>query len=67
MLTTANWTQMQNVKLDPFEQTVGTDQKTALSMGGLCAYPSTAYIHNRTILRIGQGIVLCRTGAQVNR
>ena len=67
MLTTANWTPMQKVKLDPFERTVGADQKTALSMGGSFASPSTAYIHHRTILRIGQGIVLCRTGAQVNR
>ena len=67
MLTTTNWTQMQNVKLDPFEQTVGADQKTALSMGGSFAYPSTAYIHKGTILRIGQGIVLCRTGTQINR
>ena len=65
MLTTDKWTQIQNVKLDPFEQTAGTDQKTALSMGGSLSSPSTAYIHNRTILRIGQGIVLCRTGTQV--
>jgi hypothetical protein len=67
VLTTDKWTQIQNVKLYPFEQTAGTDQKTALSMGGSYASPSTAYIHHRTILRIGDGIVLCRTGAQVNR
>ena len=67
MLTTDNWTQIQNVKLDPFEQIVGTDQKTALSIEGSLASPSTAYIHNRYILRIGQGSVLCRTGTHVNR
>ena len=67
MLTTANWTPMQKVKLDPFEQTVGADQKTALSMGGSFAYPSTAYIHNRNMLRIGQVIVLWRTVTQVGR
>jgi len=48
------WTQVQNIKRDPFEQAVGEDQKTLLSVGGALASPSTAYLYNWNLLPIGQ-------------
>jgi arylsulfatase len=52
------WTQVQNIKRDPFEQAVGEDQKTALSMGGAIAAPMTAYQYDWNMLPIGQMIAL---------
>jgi arylsulfatase len=43
---TYHWTQVQNIKRDPFEQAVGPDQKTNLSVGGALAAPSSAYIYD---------------------
>ncbi len=37
------WAQVQNIRRDPFEQAVGEEQKSVLSMGGTLASPSTAY------------------------
>src|SRR5262245_47133731 len=53
--TTYHWTQIANIKRDPFETTVGADQKSLLGMGGALAAPSTAYLYNWNILPIGQG------------
>lgn len=53
-----NWTQIQNIKRDPFEQAVGPDMQSALAMGGALAAPSTAYIYNCNMLPIGQQIAL---------
>ena len=52
--TTYHWTQIDNIKRDPFEQAVGEDQKTFMSIGGALAAPSTAYIYDWNILPIGQ-------------
>ena len=52
--TTFHWTQLQNIKRDPFETTVGADQKSLLGYGGALAAPSTAYLYNWNILPIGQ-------------
>jgi len=52
--TTYHWTQVQNIKRDPFEQAVGMDQKTLLGMGGALAAPSTAYIYDWNLVPIGQ-------------
>ncbi len=49
-----HWTMVQNLKRDPFEQAVGTDQKTAMSMGGAIGGPVTAYIYDWNMLPIGQ-------------
>jgi arylsulfatase len=49
-----HWTMIQNIKRDPFEQSVGPDQKTAMSMGGAIGAPATAYIYDWNILPIGQ-------------
>jgi arylsulfatase A-like enzyme len=52
--TTYSWTQIANIKRDPFEITVGSDSKSLLGMGGALAAPSTAYLYNWNILPIGQ-------------
>jgi hypothetical protein len=52
-LTTFHFTLVQNIKRDPFEQAVGTSQKTVMSFGGALASPSTAYIYDWNMLPIG--------------
>jgi arylsulfatase len=49
-----HFTLVQNIKRDPFEQAVGPNQKTALSLGGALASPATAYIYDWNMLPIGQ-------------
>jgi arylsulfatase len=51
---TFHWTQVQNIKRDPFEQSVGDAQKSVLSLGGALAAPSTAYLYDWNLLPIGQ-------------
>jgi len=49
---------VQNIKRDPFEQAVGIDQKTAMSIGGVLGSPSTAFIYDWNLLPIGQQLWL---------
>jgi arylsulfatase len=49
-----HWTLVQNIKRDPFEQAVGLNQKTAMSLGGALGGPVTAYIYDWNMLPIGQ-------------
>jgi arylsulfatase A-like enzyme len=49
-----HWTMVQNIKRDPFEQNVGQNQKSAMSVGGSLAAPTTAYIYDWNMLPIGQ-------------
>lgn len=51
---TYHWTQVDNIKRDPFEQAVAEDQKTLLGYGGALAAPSTAYIYDWNVVPIGQ-------------
>jgi hypothetical protein len=53
-----HFTLVQNIKRDPFEQAVGVDQKTALSIGGALASPSTAFLYDWNLLPIGQQLWL---------
>ena len=53
-LTPYYFTLVQNIKRDPFEQAVGPNQKTALSLGGSLAGPVTGYIYDWNMLPIGQ-------------
>lgn len=53
-----HFTLVQNIKRDPFEQAVGIDQKTALSLGGAIAAPMTAFIYDWNMLPIGQQLWL---------
>ncbi len=55
---TFTWTQVQNIKRDPFEQAVGPDKQSAFAFGGALAAPSTAYVYNWNMLPIGQQIAL---------
>ena len=53
-VVTYHWTQVNNIKRDPYEQAVAEDQKTLLGYGGALAAPSTAYIYDWNLLPIGQ-------------
>src|SRR5213082_4307541 len=49
-----HFTLVQNIKRDPFEQNVGVDQKSAMSMGGALGGPMTAFQYDWNMLPIGQ-------------
>jgi hypothetical protein len=53
-----HFTLVQNIKRDPFEQAVGIDQKSALSLGGAIAAPMTAFLYDWNLLPIGQQLWL---------
>ncbi len=53
-----HWTLVQNIKRDPFEQSVGTAQKSAMSLGGALAGPVSAYQYDWNMLPIGQQLWL---------
>ncbi len=50
-----HWTLVDNIKRDPFEQTVGFGQtKSGMELGGALASPTTAYLYDWNMLPIGQ-------------
>jgi arylsulfatase A-like enzyme len=49
-----HFTLVQNIKRDPFEQAVGIDQKSAMSIGGTLGAPMTAFQYDWNMLPIGQ-------------
>jgi arylsulfatase len=53
-----HFTLVQNIKRDPFEQAVGLDQKTAMSIGGAIGAPMTAFQYDWNMLPIGQQLWL---------
>ncbi|MDI2058970.1 MULTISPECIES: sulfatase-like hydrolase/transferase [Bradyrhizobium] len=53
-----HWTQVVNIKRDPFETSIGSQQKTLFGMGGAIASPSTAYVYDWNMLPIGQQLWL---------
>lgn len=53
-----HWTQIVNIKRDPFETSVGQQIKTLFGMGGAIASPSTAYVYDWNMLPIGQQLWL---------
>jgi arylsulfatase len=53
-LVSYHMTLVQNIKHDPFEQAVGQQQKSALSLGGLLGAPMTAWQYDFNILPLGQ-------------
>jgi arylsulfatase A-like enzyme len=57
-LTKYNFTMVQNIKRDPFEQYVATDQKSSMSLGGALGGPVTGYIYDWNMLPIGQQLAL---------
>jgi arylsulfatase len=57
-LTPFHFTLVQNIKRDPFEQAVGVDQKSAMSLGGALGGPMTAFQYDWNMLPIGQQLWL---------
>ncbi len=53
-----SWTQVVNIKRDPFETSVGEQLKTLFGTGGALAGPVTAYVYNWNMLPIGQALWL---------
>jgi arylsulfatase len=53
-----HFTLVQNIKRDPFETSVGIDQKSAMSLGGALAAPMTAFQYDWNMLPIGQQLWL---------
>ncbi len=53
-----HFTLVQNIKRDPFEQNVGIDQKSAMSLGGTLGGPATAFQYDWNMLPIGQQLWL---------
>ena len=53
-----HWTQVVNVKRDPFEISIGQQFKTLFGMGGAISSPSTAYVYDWNMLPIGQALWL---------
>ena len=53
-----HWTQVVNIKRDPFETSVGEYQKTLMGVGGAIAAPVTAYQYDWNMLPIGQALWL---------
>jgi arylsulfatase A-like enzyme len=53
-----HWTQVVNIKRDPFETSIGSHNKTLFGMGGALASPSTAYVYDWNMLPIGQALWL---------
>jgi arylsulfatase len=52
--STYHWTQINNLKRDPFERSVASAEGTLLGYGGALAAPSTAFIYDWNLLPIGQ-------------
>ena len=53
-----HWTQVVNIKRDPFETSIGEQTKTLMGMGGALAGPVTAYQYDWNMLPIGQQLWL---------
>lgn len=53
-----HWTQIVNIKRDPFETSIGNQLKTLQGVGGALAGPLTAYAYDWNLLPIGQQLWL---------
>jgi arylsulfatase len=53
-----HWTQVVNIKRDPFETSVGSQIKTLMGTGGALAGPVTAYQYDWNLLPMGQALWL---------
>jgi arylsulfatase A-like enzyme len=53
-----HWTQVVNIKRDPFETSVGEQIKTLMGVGGALAGPVTAYQYDWNLLPMGQALWL---------
>src|SRR5215471_10495806 len=55
---TYHWTQVDNIKRDPFEIATGGQQRTMFGVAGALAGPVTAYVYDWNLLPIGQALWL---------
>jgi arylsulfatase A-like enzyme len=53
-----HWTQVVNIKRDPFETSIGQQYKTLTGLGGALAGPVTAYVYDWNLLPMGQALWL---------
>jgi len=53
-----HWTQVVNIKRDPFEMSIGEQFKTLQGVGGALGGPLTAYTYDWNLLPIGQALWL---------
>lgn len=53
-----HWTQIVNIKRDPFETSTGSQLKTLQGVGGALAGPITAYAYDWNLLPVGQALWL---------
>ena len=61
-----HWTQVVNIKRDPFETSIGSQYKSLFAMGGALASPSTAYVYDWNMLPIGQALWLRELETYIN-
>ncbi len=61
-----HWTQVVNIKRDPFETSIGSQAKTLMGVGGALAAPVTAYQYDWNMLPIGQALWLKELETYVN-
>jgi arylsulfatase A-like enzyme len=53
-----HWTQVVNIKRDPFETSIGQQNKTLFGQAGALAGPVTAYVYDWNLLPLGQQLWL---------
>ncbi|HMF23452.1 MAG TPA: arylsulfatase [Pseudolabrys sp.] len=61
-----HWTQVVNVKRDPFEISIGQQIKTLMGVGGAISAPATAYQYDWNMLPIGQALWLKELETYIN-
>src|SRR5215467_12539426 len=61
-----HWTQVVNIKRDPFEISIGSQYKTLMGVGGAISSPSTAYQYDWNMLPIGQALWLKELETYIN-
>jgi arylsulfatase len=61
-----HWTQVVNIKRDPFETSIGSQFKTLFGQAGALAGPVTAYVYDWNMLPIGQALWLRELETYVN-
>jgi hypothetical protein len=61
-----HWTQVVNVKRDPFETSIGSHTKTLFGMGGALGGPVTAYVYDWNMLPMGQALWLKELETYIN-
>jgi hypothetical protein len=53
-----HWTQVVNIRRDPFETSIGQQTKTLFGQAGALAGPVTAYVYDWNLLPMGQALWL---------